>query len=68
MTGNKAIASDNAQLVSFGKLYLANSDLVKRFRVNASLNEPNPRTFYGRGDTEDATVGYTDYAVLQTKK
>ncbi|MGL5940354.1 MAG: alkene reductase [Waterburya sp.] len=63
-TGNSAIASGNAQLVSYGKPYLANPDLVKRFSINAELNEPNPRTFYGRGNTEDAKIGYTDYSAL----
>jgi N-ethylmaleimide reductase len=63
-TGNGAIASGNAELVSYGKLYLANPDLVKRFSVDAELNEPNPRTFYGRGNTEDAQIGYTDYSFL----
>jgi N-ethylmaleimide reductase len=63
-TGETAIASENAELVSFGKPYLANPDLVKRFSINAELNEPNPRTFYGRGNTEDAKVGYTDYSFL----
>jgi N-ethylmaleimide reductase len=63
-TGMKAIASGEAQLVSYGKAYLANPDLVARFKVNAELNEPNFQTFYGRGDTEDAALGYTDYAPI----
>lgn len=63
-TGNKAIASGNAELVSYGQAYLANPDLVRRFSVDAELNEPNSRTFYGRGDTENAKVGYTDYSFL----
>jgi N-ethylmaleimide reductase len=63
-TGNQAIASGNTELVSYGRPYLANPDLVKRFMVNAPLNEPNPGTFYGRGDTENAQVGYTDYSFL----
>ena len=63
-TGNKAIASGNAELVSYGKPYLANPDLVKRFSIDAELNEANPRTFYGRGDTEDANIGYTDYSFV----
>lgn len=61
--GNAAIASRDADLVSFGKLFLANPDLLQRFEQNAPLNEPNPRTFYGRGD-ENAEVGYTDYTFL----
>ncbi|MEO0013663.1 MAG: hypothetical protein RLZZ535_2052, partial [Cyanobacteriota bacterium] len=63
-TGNSAIASGNAELVSYGRPYLANPDLVKRFVVNAPLNEPDSKTFYGRGDTENAKVGYTDYSFL----
>jgi N-ethylmaleimide reductase len=63
-TGMKAIASGEAQLVSYGKAYLANPDLVARFKVNAELNEPNFQIFYGRGDTEDAALGYTDYAPI----
>jgi N-ethylmaleimide reductase len=63
-TGMKAIASGKAQLVSYGRPYLANPDLVQRFRVNAKLNELNPATFYGRGNTEDAEIGYTDYSFL----
>lgn len=62
-TGNAAIASGEADLVSFGKLFLANPDLPQRFEKNAPLNEPNPRTFYGQGD-ENAEVGYTDYPFL----
>jgi N-ethylmaleimide reductase len=63
-TGMKAIASGEAQLVSYGKAYLANPDLVARFKVNGELNEPNFQTFYGRGDTKDAAIGYTDYAPM----
>lgn len=65
-TGNQAIASGKAELVSYGKPYLANPDLVTRFELDAKLNEPNPRTFYGRGDTEEAVIGYTDYPVLKS--
>jgi 2,4-dienoyl-CoA reductase-like NADH-dependent reductase (Old Yellow Enzyme family) len=33
----KAIASGEAQLVSYGRPYIANPDLVQRFKVNAEL-------------------------------
>lgn len=59
--GNKVIASGEAELVSYGRPYIANPDLVARFKQDAALNEFNPRTSYGRGDTKDAKVGYTDY-------
>lgn len=61
--GNAAIASGNADLVSYGKLFLANPDLPERFRLNAPLNQPNPATFYG-GDAE----GYTDYPSLKEQE
>ncbi|NUN66365.1 alkene reductase [Pseudanabaena biceps] len=58
-TGNAAIASGSADLVAFGRLYIANPDLVERFATNASLNTPDRNTFYG-GDEK----GYTDYPSL----
>ena len=59
-TANAAIASGAADLVSFGKLFIANPDLPERFQANASLNEPDPSTFYG-GDEK----GYIDYPALE---
>ena len=48
-----------ADLVSFGRLYIANPDLVERLRIGASLNVPDRATFFG-GDA----AGYTDYPAL----
>lgn len=59
----EAISSGYADLVAFGKLYIANPDLAERFKQNAALNEPDPTTFYGGG-----TKGYTDYPYLAQKK
>lgn len=53
-------AANGADLIAFGKLYIANPDLVERLRLNAPLNEPDPSTFYG-GDAH----GYTDYPFLE---
>ena len=53
------IAQAMADAVAFGQLYIANPDLVERFKLNAPLNTPDPATFYG-GDEK----GYTDYPVL----
>lgn len=58
--GNAVIASGEADLVSYGQLFIANPDLPERFKLKASLNKPNPATFYG-GTAE----GYTDYPTLQ---
>jgi N-ethylmaleimide reductase len=55
-TGNVAIVSGAADLVSFGTLFLANPDLPERFAEGAPLNAPDPATFYF--GTE---AGYTDY-------
>jgi N-ethylmaleimide reductase len=58
-SGNAAIASGNADLVAFGRLYIANPDLVERFAVNAPLNKPDRHTFYGGNEQ-----GYTDYSTM----
>ncbi|MBD2102798.1 alkene reductase [Leptolyngbya sp. FACHB-261] len=65
-TGNAALASGNADLVSFGKSFIANPDLPERLATNAPLNTPNPRTFYGTGANQ-AELGYTDYPFLETQ-
>lgn len=57
--GNHILSQGDADLVSFGKLFIANPDLPKRFQLNAELNTPDPKTFYG----PDA-MGYTDYPFL----
>uniref|UniRef100_A0A453AA54 NADH:flavin oxidoreductase/NADH oxidase N-terminal domain-containing protein n=1 Tax=Aegilops tauschii subsp. strangulata TaxID=200361 RepID=A0A453AA54_AEGTS len=58
--GDKAVASGYADLVSFGRLFLANPDLPKRLELNAPLNKYNRMTFY----ISDPVVGYTDYPFL----
>ena len=58
---NAAIASGATDMVAFGKLFLANPDLVIRFLLDAPLNVPDDKTFYG-GDSH----GYTDYPLLST--
>ncbi|HEY1708496.1 MAG TPA: alkene reductase [Rhizomicrobium sp.] len=56
-----ALASGAADAVAFGKLYIANPDLVERFAAKAPLNEWNMKTFYTPGP-----AGYTDYPALET--
>lgn len=51
-----------ADAIAFGRPFIANPDLVERFRIGASLNEPDRSTFYGGG-----ARGYTDYPALQAK-
>lgn len=54
-----ALANGDADLIAFGRLFLANPDLPERFAKQAPLNVPQPETFYG-GDEK----GYTDYPSL----
>lgn len=58
--GNKAIDSGFAQAIAFGVPFIANPDLVRRFKMNAPLNAPDATTFYGGG-----AEGYTDYPVME---
>ena len=55
----QGIEAGEADAVGFGKLFIANPDLVKRFAAGASLNEPDPETFYTHGPE-----GYVDYPAL----
>lgn len=57
--GNAAIADGLADCVAFGKLFIANPDLVKRFEIDAVLNTPDVNGFYGDGEK-----GYTDYPTI----
>ena len=57
----EAVRDGRADLVAFGKLFIANPDLVERIRSDAPLNAWDQKTFYG-GSTE----GYTDYPTLKT--
>ena len=50
------LASGQADLIAFGRSFLANPDLVERLRQNWPLNSYDRSTFYG-GDAR----GYTDY-------
>ncbi|CAI0396807.1 unnamed protein product [Linum tenue] len=60
--GNKAVEEDRADLVAYGRLFLANPDLPRRFELNAPLNKYNRDTFY----ISDPVIGYTDYPFLDS--
>jgi N-ethylmaleimide reductase len=55
----RMLAADAADLIAFGKPFLANPDLVERLKRGAPLNVPDKATFYGGG-----AKGYTDYPTL----
>ena len=61
--GERHLQEGRADLICYGRPFLANPDLPIRFAAQAAgldapLNEPNPKTFYGGG-----AEGYTDYPI-----
>ncbi len=55
----KDAVEEGADLVAFGKPYIANPDLVARLKAGGPFNAPDKSTFYGGG-----AKGYTDYPAL----
>ena len=58
-SAESALVAARADLIGFGRPFLANPDLVERMRANAHLNAPDMSTFYTPG-----AKGYTDYPTL----
>lgn len=58
-TGEEALQNNTADFVAYGRLFVANPDLPKRFALNAELNKYNRNTFYTSGEE-----GYIDYPSL----
>lgn len=52
-----------ADLIAFGRKFLANPDLPERFRENAQLNKDDPATYYAGGEK-----GYIDYLTLAQER
>jgi N-ethylmaleimide reductase len=59
-SAEKALVEKQADLIAFGRAFLANPDLVERMRAGAALNAPDMSTFYTPG-----AKGYTDYPTLE---
>src|SRR5208283_6141529 len=55
----EAIADGRADLIAFGKSFIANPDLVIRLFLDAPLAPVNRETLYG-----GSVQGYTDYPIL----
>jgi N-ethylmaleimide reductase len=56
----EARRENRADLISFGRPYIANPDLLERLRNGAPLNTPDRATFFGGG-----AHGYTDYPFME---
>jgi N-ethylmaleimide reductase len=60
-SAEQALVDGRADLIAFGRPFLANPDLVARMRQDAALNVSDEATFYVPG-----AKGYTDYPALAT--
>lgn len=58
-TAEAKLLDGSADLVAFGRSFLANPDFMRRIEKNAPLNEPDYNTLYTPGEQ-----GYTDYPEL----
>jgi N-ethylmaleimide reductase len=58
----EVLARGEADLIAFGRPFIANPDLVERLRRGAALATPDPATFYSAG-----AEGYVDYPALATE-
>jgi 2,4-dienoyl-CoA reductase-like NADH-dependent reductase (Old Yellow Enzyme family) len=58
-SAREAIASGQADAISFGRPFISNPDLVERLRTGAPLKADDMATWYSQGPE-----GYTDYQVL----
>jgi len=56
----ESIGEGRVDAVSFGRLYIANPDLVERFKQGGPFNKMDKRTIYGG----EGSAGYTDYPPL----
>ena len=59
-SADAAIERGDCDAVAFGKFFIANPDLPRRFAEKAQLNQPVPETFYSH-----EPEGYVDYPALQ---
>lgn len=58
-SGQAMLDEGKADAVAYGTAFIANPDLVERFRTGAPLTVADPSTFY-----TDGAAGYTDYPFL----
>lgn len=62
-TAEQWLEEGRADLIAFGRKFLANPDLLERFRRRQPLNKDDPATYYGGG-----AKGYTDYPSLAQER
>jgi N-ethylmaleimide reductase len=57
------LRAGRADLIAFGRKFIANPDLPQRLRTRAPLQADDPDTYYGGG-----AKGYTDYPTLAQER
>jgi N-ethylmaleimide reductase len=62
-TAESWLREGRADVIAFGRKFIANADLPERFRENAPLNRDDPTTYYGGG-----AEGYIDYPYRDGRK
>jgi N-ethylmaleimide reductase len=62
-TAEAWLRQGRADLIAFGRKYLANPDLPERFRLHAPLHADDRSTYYGGG-----AKGYTDYPTIAQER
>jgi N-ethylmaleimide reductase len=62
-TAEQWLEQGKADLIAFGRKFLANPDLPERLRTRAPLNADDRPTYYGGG-----SKGYTDYPTLAQER
>ena len=62
-TAEAWLEQSKADLIAFGRKFLANPDLTERLRVHTGLNADDQSTYYGGG-----AKGYTDYPSLAQER
>ncbi len=63
MSAEEALESKRASLIAFGRPFISNPDLPRRFDTNTPLSDPDSSTFYTPGEK-----GYTDYPFAAVAK
>ena len=58
-SAQQVLAAGEADAIAWGRIFIANPDLPRRFQLGAPLNPPDESTFYS-----DGPKGYTDYPTL----
>lgn len=62
-TAESWLQQGRADLIAFGRKFLANPDLPERLRQHARLSADDPATYYGGG-----AIGYIDYPTLAQER